>query len=69
MPAPGYEAELKALESGLASGEATIESDGDRVTYRGVSEIMAAITFFERRAAAASGMRTRGSTVAVFERD
>ena len=72
MPAPDYATEIAALEEGLASGEATVESDGDRVTYRGVSDIMAAVAYFQRKAAAAMGPLTRGrggSSVTVFDRD
>lgn len=69
MPAPDYATEIAALEAGMASGEARIESDGDVVLYRGVSDIMAALNYFRSKAAAASGMQTRGSSVAVFNRE
>ena len=34
-----YAAKKTALEDALLSGELTVESDGDRVTYRSVAEI------------------------------
>jgi hypothetical protein len=68
MPAPDYAAEIRALEAGMATGEATIESDGDRVTYRSVSDIQTALAYFQRRAADALSPRTRsGSTYAAFD--
>jgi hypothetical protein len=69
MPAPDYSTEIAALEAGMASGEARVESDGDVVVYRGVSDIMAALKYFRDKAAAASGTLTRRSSVAVFNRD
>lgn len=70
MPAPLYETEIAALEAAIASGELTIESDGDRVTYKSTSDQLAALTYFRNKAAAASGPLTRGgTTVAQFSRD
>lgn len=71
MPAPDFAAEIAALEKGLASGEARIESDGDSVTYRSVADIKAALDYYRVRAAEALGLRHRigGSTVARFDRD
>jgi hypothetical protein len=69
MPAPDYATEIAALEAGLASGEARVESDGDVVVYRGVADIMAGIKYFRDKAAAAAGTLTRRSSVAVFNRD
>ena len=69
MPAPDYATEIAALEAGLSSGEARIESDGDLIWYRGAADIMAALNYFRRKAAAASGMQTRGSSVGVFSRE
>lgn len=67
MPAPTYATEIAALEAGMASGEATIESDGERVTYRSVPDIKAALDYFLSRVAAASGPQTRSaSTYAIF---
>lgn len=69
MAAPDYASEITALESGLASGEARIESDGDMIIYRGVTDIMAALQYFRNKAAAAAGTMTRRTSVAVFNRD
>jgi hypothetical protein len=69
MPAPDYATEIAALEAGLASGEARVESDGDVVVYRGVSDIMAALKYFRDKAAAAAGTLTRRSSVAIFSKD
>lgn len=70
MPAPDFAAEIAALETALATGELTVESDGDRVTYRSTSDIKATLDYFRERAADALGERRRGgSSVAIFERD
>lgn len=42
-----YAAKIAALETALASGELTIESDGERVTYRSVSDLKAALEYFK----------------------
>jgi hypothetical protein len=42
MPAPDYATEIAALEAGLSSGEARVESDGDVVWYRNPADIMKA---------------------------
>ncbi len=70
MPAPDYAAEIATLEAGLGSGEARIESDGESVTYRGVTDIMIALQYFRTRAApvmATGGIVRPASTVAVFD--
>lgn len=70
MPAPDFASEMAALEAGMASGEATIESDGERVTYRSVRDIRDALAYFRNRAAAAMSPMTRGGTsLARFDRD
>jgi hypothetical protein len=69
MPAPDFAVEIAQLEAGLSSGEARVESDGDMVIYRGVSDIMSALKYFRDKAAAAAGNLTRRSSVAVFNRD
>lgn len=69
MPAPDYSVEITALEAGLSSGEARVESDGDVVVYRGVSDIMAALNYFRSKAAAAAGTLTRRSSVTIFSKD
>lgn len=69
MPAPDYAVEIAALERALASGELTVESDGDRVTYRSTSDIITTLNHFRSKAAAAAGtLRRTGSTVASFDR-
>lgn len=68
MPAPDYVAEIAALERGLGTGEARIESDGDSVTYRGVGDIMKALEYFRSRAAAAFAPQTRSmNTLASYD--
>jgi hypothetical protein len=70
MPAPDYATEIAALERGLGSGEARIESDGESVTYRGVADIMRAIDYFTQRAAPATapvGVCRPASTIAVYD--
>jgi hypothetical protein len=69
MPAPDFSTEIAALEAGLASGEARVESDGDVVIYRGVADILTALKYFRDKAAAASGILTRRSSVAIFNRE
>lgn len=70
MPAPLYETEIAALEAALSAGELTVESDGDRVTYKSTSDMLSALTYFRNKAAAAAGPLQRGgSSVAVFDRD
>lgn len=69
MPAPDYATEIAALERGLASGEARIESDGDVVVYRSITDIMAALKYYQDKAATASGTQSRRSSVAIFNRE
>jgi hypothetical protein len=69
MPAPDYAVEIAALEKALASGELTIESDGDRVTYRSIADIMSALNYYQTKAASGAGTMTRRSSVAIFNRD
>lgn len=69
MAAPDYATEIAALEAALAAGELTVESDGDRVTYRSTSDLLAQLRYFRDKAAAASSTLRRGTSVAVFDRD
>jgi hypothetical protein len=69
MPAPDYATEIAALEAALAAGELTIESDGDRVTYRSTTDLLSALNYYRTKAASAAGTQTRGSSVAVFDRE
>ncbi|MBA4092264.1 MAG: hypothetical protein C0494_16965 [Sphingobium sp.] len=41
-----YSSKITALEDALASGELTVESDGERVTYRSVTDLKAALDYF-----------------------
>lgn len=68
---PDYSAKIAALEEAAASGELTVESDGDRVTYRSMRDLMAALAFFERRQATAGngGRPVSASTVIAYEAD
>ncbi|MDP3853161.1 phage head-tail joining protein [Phenylobacterium sp.] len=54
MPAPDYATEISGLVNALASGELTIEQNGERVTYRSVKEIRSALDHFRDLAASAS---------------
>lgn len=69
MPAPDYAAEIAALEAAAASGELTVETDGERVTYRSMSELMKALTYFAGKAAVATRAPQSSASLAVFERD
>jgi hypothetical protein len=68
MPAPDYATEIASLEAGLGSGIVSLTSEGESITYRGASDILAAISYFKGLAAqaAASGAQ---STLAAFEWD
>lgn len=44
-----YSTKISALEEALASGELTVESDGERLTYRSVAELKAALDYFASR--------------------
>lgn len=61
MPAPTFQTEIDALRAALASGELTIEQNGERVTYRSAADIREAIAYFEGQAGKAGiggGSRT-----------
>lgn len=47
-----YTPQIAALEAALASGELTVESAGDRVTYRTTAEIRQALAYFRRKQSA-----------------
>lgn len=67
MAAPDYASEIAALEAAAATGELTVESDGDRVTYRNMAELLQALDYFRRQAiAAATPTRRSASTVAAY---
>ncbi len=69
MAAPDYATEIAALTAAVASGELTIEANGERVTYRSMDDLMKALGFLERKAAAnaASPAVRSATTLAVFE--
>ncbi|AJP72273.1 phage head-tail joining protein [Sphingomonas hengshuiensis] len=57
------------LEAALASGVLTIESEGDRKTYRSRADLLGAIDYFKRQAAAEAaplGVRP-ATTLAVYD--
>lgn len=54
MSEPDYAARVLALETALASGELTVESQGDRVTYRSVADLKASLDYFREQAARAA---------------
>lgn len=62
MPAPDYAVEIAALEAAVAAGELTVESDGDRVTYRSMADLLAALGYFRQRAAVLSGSGAKTTT-------
>ena len=68
--AEDYAAKIGRLEEALSSGELTVESDGDRVTYRSVPELRQAIELLKtsQREAAAPSRRSM-TTVAAYSPD
>lgn len=65
-----FSQQLAALQAGLASGEARIESDGDVIWYRGVADILKAIDYFTRLQAAANtvpGATRPATTLAYYD--
>jgi hypothetical protein len=70
MPHPTMRPRLPRSKRGWRRGEARVESDGDVVIYRGVSDIMAALNYFRNKAAQLPAPQTRNrSSVAVFSRE
>ena len=62
-----YAAKKAALEDALLSGELTVESDGDRVTYRSVADLQRAIDHCDRMIAGQSNTALRpASTLAAY---
>lgn len=69
-----YAAKIAKLEAALASGVLTIESDGERLTYKSREDLEGAIGYFRRQEAGAGGgaagrLAGGGTTIASFERD
>ncbi|SEM62659.1 hypothetical protein SAMN05192583_0881 [Sphingomonas gellani] len=59
---------IAALEAAAASGLLTIESEGDRQTYRSMSDLLAALAYFRNQQASGTPTISRpASTVAVFD--
>ncbi len=58
-----------ALEEALASGELTVEADGDRVTYRSMSDLLKALDYADRQLIAESGSSAvrPATTVAYYD--
>lgn len=73
MPAPDYATEISSLEAAAASGELTVEQDGERVTYRSMSDLLWALNYFKGQRdqnATATGSRGRfGFSAPGFSRD
>lgn len=73
MPAPDYAVEIANLEAAAASGELTIEQDGERVTYRTMNDLVRALNYFKGRAEEAqapSASRGRfGFSAPAYSRD
>jgi hypothetical protein len=66
-------AKIATLEEALASGVLTVESEGERITYRSRTDLMGAIDYFKAQLAAEAVPATASmrpvSTLAVFCRD
>jgi hypothetical protein len=61
---------IASLEEAAASGKLTVESDGDRVTYRSMADLLAAIGYFRAQqatAVGAGGVARPASTLAIFD--
>ncbi|VTO10675.1 MULTISPECIES: phage head-tail joining protein [Brevundimonas] len=54
------EAKVAALEAALGSGELTVESQGDRVTYRSIKDLREALAYFTEKLAASQRAAGRG---------
>ncbi len=57
---------IAALETALASGELTIESAGERVTYKSTADLITALNYFRGQEASAASSTQYGSTLASF---
>ncbi|MHA3791461.1 phage head-tail joining protein [Sphingomonas sp. YL-JM2C] len=66
-----YAAKISALEDAMASGELTVESDGERVTYRSVTELLKARDVFVALQASQSGSGSQrpASTLVCYDPD
>lgn len=63
-----YATKITALEDAIASGELTVESDGERVTYRSIGDLIKARDYFvQQQASGPNGRPSRpSSTLAVY---
>jgi hypothetical protein len=61
-----YTTQIAAIDTALASGELTVESDGDRVTYRSTADLLKARDHFARLQSQSLSGRP-SSTVAQFD--
>lgn len=62
-------AKIAKLEDALASGVLTVESDGERLTYRNRADLEGGIAYFKRKLAeevAPGGVGRPSSTVAAY---
>lgn len=65
-----YAAKVAALEEAVGSGVLTIESNGERMTYRSMADLMVALRFFEGKlAASGTAPDPYATTLAVFGDD
>ncbi len=63
-------AKIAKLEEALASGVLTVESDGERITYRSRADLLGAIDYFKRAVAeetATLATPRPASTLAVYD--
>lgn len=63
---------ISKLEAALASGQLTVESGGDRLTFHSFDELRKRIAYFRQQDAAASGVAPASSfgfSAAAFTRD
>lgn len=51
---PDHSAKIAALEDALGSGELTVESDGERITYRSTADLREALAYFKSAQSAAA---------------
>lgn len=62
-----YATKIAALEDAMASGELTVESDGERVTYRSIADIRSALDYLKQQQSATTTPRQRpASTLAMY---
>jgi hypothetical protein len=72
VSATDYAANIVRLEAALAKGVRTVESDGERITYATISELIAALDYNRRmqsEAAAPVGQFKSLTTVAEYSGD